>query len=503
MDSLLKFEQGSCQLSSMTCRRHAHAQLVHLCEWAAEAKPCIRPPAVIDLGSKYRKADQSTVSFCALIFFTFSVFLFIVSAIDYSLLGLLGAKLDHGYDAAAAKVGKISHSESHIALRGLGTVYRSGSRAMSELIVAHLGEETSADHFRLFIRTLHRSGAMARADLVVLFPSTPPDSYVHVLQEENGFFRQLVSHRLAAELKLSSLKNNHSSSGRGLSAFNFGAYRKAAEESQKPSKSLWGSSPKTGASLASEVAFPAGESDGILSAAVSWGSIVGFEAAELNPEDALRGFIDGAGIQMRRWACYEMLLGKVRHRFRHVLAVGVEATLVLGDALAAARVRKAPYLLVALQEEGRRRRQRAGPEFDEKRRRAVAVSAAFAGSMKRMRELSAAMSVEIVRMALQRRTRGAFHDSAALSRLVHAAEKDEEFLSHQPFLLTLPGRGQPRRRSRYGAARPRHPIVHCSSAATFRRFAAAVWLGICSEAAAYPDCGAASKPNSFTVQPIY
>lgn len=358
---------------------------------------------------------------------------------------------------------------------------------MSELIVAHLSEETSPNQLRLFIRTLFRGGAMARADLVVLFPSSPPESHASVIQEEIESFRQLVSDRFAAELPVKDRRKS-------LSAFNFDAYKHLANDSDKESRSLWGSSQKQGVlGASSTVAFPAGETaGGVVPAAraVAWGSVVGFEAAELNPEDALSGFIDAAGMQTRRWACYEMLLGKVRRRFRHVLAVGVEATLVLGDPLAATRKRNAPYLLLAYQEEGRRRRRRAGEES--KKRRVAASSAAFAGSLKRARELSAAMSVGIVRMALERRSRAAFHDSAVLSRVVQASEQGEEFLFNQPLLLSLSDNRQARREARSGEeAGKRHPpIVHSSTAAKFRRFSDAVWLDICADGNVYSDCGA-------------
>lgn len=71
---------------------------------------------------------------------------------------------------------------------------------------------------------------------------------------------------------------------------------------------------------------------------------MGFDVSELNPGDALIGFLDQPPIQLRRWACYQMLLGKVRHKFKHVLLTEVKGVLVLGDAMAVVRKKSGLYL---------------------------------------------------------------------------------------------------------------------------------------------------------------
>ncbi|CAM6101161.1 unnamed protein product [Calypogeia fissa] len=64
------------------------------------------------------------------------------------------------------------------ALFGMGMTFRKGSRAMSELVVAHLQDTTTPTEFRLFLRTLHRSGVTGRADIVFLFPSLSSSAHL-------------------------------------------------------------------------------------------------------------------------------------------------------------------------------------------------------------------------------------------------------------------------------------------------------------------------------------
>lgn len=76
----------------------------------------------------------------------------------------------------------------------------------------------------------------------------------------------------------------------------------------------------------------------------SWGSIVSFDIQELDPQDALAGFFDTSPVQLRRWLCYDMLLGMIRSRYKNVLVSQVKGVYVLGDALSVAR--KKPMLYI-------------------------------------------------------------------------------------------------------------------------------------------------------------
>lgn len=76
----------------------------------------------------------------------------------------------------------------------MGTLLRVGTRSMQEIIVAHLTDDTSSEELRLFLRTLHRSGSTARADVVLLFPSSPiPVAMSTVIQEEEESFQKLIA----------------------------------------------------------------------------------------------------------------------------------------------------------------------------------------------------------------------------------------------------------------------------------------------------------------------
>lgn len=230
------------------------------------------------------------------------------------------------------------------ALKGLGSVYRKGTKAMSELVVAHVEERTSLQDLRLFLRTLHRSGVTARADIVFLFAwDTSPSAMVDVIHEENLHFdklmRLLSNDRLDVHAEVSNSSTSMLSSSMSLpttssrpcsscsssnvtiSPFNINAFRKSGSDRELSAQPLWG--------VRNLGASQMNRTDGTFS--IDWGSIVGFDVSELNPDDALQGFIDGPPLVLRRWACYQMLLGMVRHKFKHILLTDVSGVAILRD----------------------------------------------------------------------------------------------------------------------------------------------------------------------------
>ncbi|MCO5549012.1 hypothetical protein L7F22_002478 [Adiantum nelumboides] len=99
------------------------------------------------------------------------------------------------------------------ALRGLGSIYRKGNKAMSDLAVAHVAENTSLQDLRLFLRTLHRSGVTARADIVFLFPwNRLPSAMMDVINEENAQFEKLMLKAPKEHIRSPAPLNNASSS---------------------------------------------------------------------------------------------------------------------------------------------------------------------------------------------------------------------------------------------------------------------------------------------------
>ncbi|KAI4331493.1 hypothetical protein MLD38_029679 [Melastoma candidum] len=63
----------------------------------------------------------------------------------------------------------------------------------------------------------------------------------------------------------------------------------------------------------------------------SYGSMVSFEAAKLDPEGSLLGFLDHVSMSLPRWSCYSMLLGRLRRNFKHVMLIDVKNWVVLSD----------------------------------------------------------------------------------------------------------------------------------------------------------------------------
>lgn len=233
------------------------------------------------------------------------------------------------------------------ALRGLGTVFRRGTKAMNELVVAHVSENTSEEDFRLFLRTLHRSGVTARADVVFLFASSPlPTDMTDLIHQEDDYFRELLlstinvssSQDLVSNLSQArqtpSMGSPRFSSNATISPFNVNAFKKAWSENESSLQPLWGS-------RGSNPFQPTSTREESLA---GWGSLVGFDVSELNPDDALEGFIDRPPLHLRRWACYQMLLGMVRHKFKHILLTEVGGAFVLRDPLTLPRRKVGLYL---------------------------------------------------------------------------------------------------------------------------------------------------------------
>lgn len=119
-----------------------------------------------------------------------------------------------------------------------------------------------------------------------------------------------------------------------LIPFNLIVFKRAVEEQARSTRVdlIWGTR-----SNDSQV-------DGNHQSWYSHGSIVGFEMQDLDPTNILSGFFDDPPAQLRRWVCYEMLLGMVKSKYRHVLLTQVKGVLFVGDAMAATRRRQHLYL---------------------------------------------------------------------------------------------------------------------------------------------------------------
>jgi hypothetical protein len=84
---------------------------------------------------------------------------------------------------------KTKQSNHAAALAGMGHLWGRGSRAMQELIIAHVSEQCPPETLRLFLRSAKHSKALDHADLVLLMPK---DSLLEgVVSKEEGVFQRV------------------------------------------------------------------------------------------------------------------------------------------------------------------------------------------------------------------------------------------------------------------------------------------------------------------------
>ncbi|KAL2641450.1 hypothetical protein R1flu_009037 [Riccia fluitans] len=227
---------------------------------------------------------------------------------------------DYGPSTLPA-AGPLSSSSGRLepAMQGMGTLFRRGTQEMGELIVAHLSENTRISDFRLFLRTLHRSGATSKADVILLYESLQP-AMLGVMREEELNFQML----LAESESLWDTTALTDPGNLAVGEFNAPAFWKPADRKKQEGEE--------------EANY------GTINPLPRWGSVIGFEMQELDPDNALSGFLDGPPVQLRRWLCYQMLLGVVKSKYKHVMLTEVEGVIVIGDPLSAVRKKTLIYL---------------------------------------------------------------------------------------------------------------------------------------------------------------
>lgn len=411
--------------------------------------------------SNHRKLKSPIGSLCVGILFC-TVILFVLVSLDPSKVSedprllvtfphrirshtLLSKPVSISYDRKEYGLPRKSEergsSFGYPALEGLGMLFRKGKRAMAELVVAHLSETTTAEDLRFFLRGLHRSGTPARADVVFLFPWRPQSpEFLQVISEEDYYFQRLL---LAGKSRAADATQDAK-----LSVFNSGAYTRTLSDFGKGRQvglqdSIWGKNDPISASDGEE-------NLGFREERVHFGAIVGFDMQELDPDDALSGFLDSSPAVLRRWLCYEILLGMVSHRYRHVLLTEVTGVFILHDALAPLKKKDTSLHLyytgqrwsdpVLLESPARQAKNQVknlrnvtnlgimesvyGKSFwsaldaDDKTRKVISAGAIM-GCTRQVRTLTTAMATEIVRGAILRRSRAPFTiDSPLLSFLV-------------------------------------------------------------------------------------
>ncbi|KAM1197441.1 hypothetical protein ACFX2I_009027 [Malus domestica] len=292
----------------------------------------------------------------------------------------------------------IQKLRSQFALQKMGTLYRRGTRAMPDLVVAHVNDDVTEPELRLFLRLLHRSGLTSRADVAFVFASSGL-RFGSVIREENASFFELL--RRYGGLNRTAAAGKKSGSGFDASQF----VKAGQKEIEEP---LWG---RKGVNSEGEGEFTR----------FSYGSVVGFEAGELDPENSLSGFVDHVvPMSLRRWACYPMLLGRVRRNFKHIMLADAKNSVVVGDPLSRVRHRSPESVLLFTMPPplaGKHGKKNS----DSTQSHGAVNSVVITGGARGVRRLSNTVLTEIVRATMQHKKKSTVTESGVLSQLVAKA----------------------------------------------------------------------------------
>ncbi|GMH18708.1 hypothetical protein Nepgr_020549 [Nepenthes gracilis] len=304
----------------------------------------------------------------------------------------------------SSRTGRVAYSAA--ALQGMGTLYRRGTKAVSDLIVGHVSEDIEEREFRSFLRILHYIGLLSRSDLVLIFASPLSSSLLsRTVEEENESFLKLVnSYAKSNETIRGSVENN------GLTRY---LRTGIGEEDITQKGTIWGKG--TGSTRPTRSNY----SDSGKSFRLSYGSVVGFEASELDPEDSLSGFLDPVPLSMRRWACYQMLLGRVKRNFKHTMLVDVKELLILKDPFTRLRNQSPESVLLwsCPDTESVKRNRKNSVKSQQK---SVSPGIIIGGG-RGVRRVSSAMLTAIVRASIEHKgkSKTSVSESALLTQLVH------------------------------------------------------------------------------------
>ncbi|KAL1225578.1 hypothetical protein V5N11_019313 [Cardamine amara subsp. amara] len=370
---------------------------------------------------------QSTISICILLLFL-TLFLFTLSTFEPS----------SGFPAVSSHPSRrfllnrdivaagITRSSNRFALQGMGTLFMRGTKSMHDLIVAHIASDSTENDLRLFMRLLHRSGVTSKSDIVLLFNS--PLRFAESIEEENESFLKLVDvHR-----------NSNSSTNQTDSVwgFNLNRFIKSKKETSEP---IWGKK-------SHRVSY--NDSSPLNSTELTHGSVVGFDVTELDPENSLSGFMDHVPMSLRRWACYPMLLGRVRRNFKHVMLVDAKTSLFLGDPLTRIRNRSPESVLF----------------FSKHSKKSSEINpAVLIGGARGIRRLSSTMHTEIVRAMIQQqhKKKNSVSESVVLSQLVGNVHmiKNFEVLSSESVVPEASSLAELRTRNSAASSIKNHDII--------------------------------------------
>ncbi|CAH9062725.1 unnamed protein product [Cuscuta europaea] len=362
------------------------------------------------LFSKLRSstAAQSTISICALLI-CITLLLFTLSSFEPTSASSPASRVRSRKLISSSFWVSTSpkHSPEH-ALQGMGTLHRRGTRAMNELVVAHAVESLTPRELRLFLRLLFRSGLSSKSDLLLIFPPNYSGSFERTVLEENESFLKLVQ---------DSAKDGN------LTGFDSAQFMISAKKERESGEPIWGRKTKSNSSSSEEE-----ESE---STRLSYGSVVSFDADELDPENSLARFLHTVPMGLRRWSCYPLLLGRLRKSFKHLILVDAKEILLLGDPLSRLKNRSSDSVYVpatlAQPAPARKIPDRTQPSGQ----KPVSPKIVMGGS-RGVRRLSNAVLTEIVQETMLRKKKSSVTESGLFNQLI-----GNEFLVKSIKLIVL------------------------------------------------------------------
>ncbi|CAJ2671480.1 unnamed protein product [Trifolium pratense] len=318
---------------------------------------------------------QSTISICALLLFT-TLLLFTLSTLPTTPPPPSRRRF------LLHKNHNPTHNH-HFALQKMGTLYLRGTKPMSDLLICHVADETTHDDFRFFLRLLHRSTITSSTDVVFIFSSPSfSSSFSHIIQQENKSFATVL--------------HSNNSNSNSNTFFNTSRFFRSNNNIHQIGEPLWGNKIRT-----------QNKTNSNTTNSLSYGSVLSFDATELDPENSFAGFLDRVPFSLRRWACYPMLLGRVRRNFKHVMLVDVKSVLILRDPFGRVKNRSPESVFLF---------NKHGKKISSSQK--VVLPAVVIGGARGVRRLSNAVMIEIVRAATQhRKKRNSVSESSVLSQL--------------------------------------------------------------------------------------
>lgn len=349
---------------------------------------------------------QSTIFICALLFLL-TLLLFSLSTFEPASSGsnfFPRRQLSKISSKSHFRNGNKSPNSSAFspALQDMGVLYRRGTKAMNDLIVAHLTESVNVNELKLFLRILQRSSLISRSDLVFIFPSKSGNyNFDAAIHEENDSFLKLIEYYEEIIIKRPMELNSTS----GFDPTQIVKFGKTEKERKEP---IWGRRIK---------GINSSEGNRTESTRMSYGSVVGFSVDELDVENSLSAFMGRVTMSFRRWACYHMLLGRVKRNYKHIMLVDVKEILLLGDPMS--RIRNASldsvYLYLCST-----RHERKNSEKTQLTHSKPVMTSIVMGGARGVRRLANAMLNDIVRTSIRKnKKKNSVTEFALFNQLVH------------------------------------------------------------------------------------